>query len=540
LEVLEDRSVPSTFTVSNLLDSGAGSLRAAIGLAGNGDTITFAPALHGTITLASELTISNGIAINGPGAQKLSVSGGNASRIFDVSGSAGVSIAGLTLTEGRATTGGAILVEGSASLSISDCALAGNEALGNAAGGGFGGAIEDDSSVALAVTNSIFVANKAVAVGANDPIVSTAYVFAAGGAIDLSLAGTGHATISNSLFADNEALGGSPGASAGGGALSNSSAVGATLTVTGCTIVDNAATGAAGGDGTTNFGSGQGGGINSIGALTVRNSIVADNLARGAPLASNVVPSQQVLSNTATAGGGIFCLDLASFVVNAPVLIANTTVSGNQAVGGSGSAPAIGEGGGIALVIVPSGLVTDCTVAGNTARGGSGNAGVAGADGVSGGIDLAAGAVVTVSNTTVTRNQAIGSAGGAGAAGGDGIGGAINVGTGVLLFGPPDGSSLTLTDCTLAGNHAIGGAGGSGSNGGDGLGGGLSVLTSCSANVSASNINANSARGGAAGVGGTSGQGVGGGVYDQGAFTFDASTVIEGNHASTGNDDIFP
>jgi hypothetical protein len=33
---------------------------------------------------------------------------------------------------------------------------------------------------------------------------------------------------------------------------------------------------------------------------------------------------------------------------------------------------------------------------------------------------------------------------------------------------------------------------------------------------------------------------VGGGVYNQGAFTFDVFTVIEGNHASTGNDDIFP
>ena len=75
------------------------------------------------------------------------------------------------------------------------------------------------------------------------------------------------------------------------------------------TLNDNAALGAAGGDGTTNYGSGQGGGINSIGTLTVRDTTLTDNLAQGAPLAATVEPSQSVLSNNATAGGGIFCLD---------------------------------------------------------------------------------------------------------------------------------------------------------------------------------------------------------------------------------------
>ena len=42
------------------------------------------------------------------------------------------------------------------------------------------------------------------------------------------------------------------------------------------------------------------------------------------------------------------------------------------------------------------------------------------------------------------------------------------------------------------------------------------------------------------GAGGTSGLGEGGGVYDLGALSFDAPTVIAHNHASTGNDDIFP
>src|SRR5271157_5407595 len=70
LEVLEDRTVPST--VTNLFDHGAGSLRAAI-LSGD-NTIAFAPGLHGTIRLTSgELLSNHNVTINGPGANQLSV-----------------------------------------------------------------------------------------------------------------------------------------------------------------------------------------------------------------------------------------------------------------------------------------------------------------------------------------------------------------------------------------------------------------------------------------------------------------------------------
>jgi hypothetical protein len=62
----------STFLV---LNRGAGSLRAAIAAASSGDTITFAAGLQGTVRLTSgELLISDSVAINGPGANKISVS----------------------------------------------------------------------------------------------------------------------------------------------------------------------------------------------------------------------------------------------------------------------------------------------------------------------------------------------------------------------------------------------------------------------------------------------------------------------------------
>src|SRR4051812_27442550 len=73
LDVLEDRSLPSTFSVLNLLDSGPGSLRDAV-LGANAqpgaDEIRFAPrARDGTITLTTgELSITDDLTIDGPGA----------------------------------------------------------------------------------------------------------------------------------------------------------------------------------------------------------------------------------------------------------------------------------------------------------------------------------------------------------------------------------------------------------------------------------------------------------------------------------------
>ena len=123
LECLEDRTVPSTLTVLNNLDKGAGSLRDAITRAKNGDTIVFAPSLDGqTITLTSDqLTISKSLDIEGPGAGLLAVSGNDANRVFNISQNqqpVAVTIAGLTITHGRAggssDGGGGILNVGSA------------------------------------------------------------------------------------------------------------------------------------------------------------------------------------------------------------------------------------------------------------------------------------------------------------------------------------------------------------------------------------------------------------------------------------------
>ena len=67
----------ATVTVTNTNDSGAGSLRQALTIVNDGDTINFA--VTGTITLTSGgLLINKNIAISGPGPDQLSIDGSQA------------------------------------------------------------------------------------------------------------------------------------------------------------------------------------------------------------------------------------------------------------------------------------------------------------------------------------------------------------------------------------------------------------------------------------------------------------------------------
>src|SRR5205823_14173281 len=135
--------------------------------ASSGDTIVFAPTLTGrTITLTSgQLAINKNLDIEGPGADKLAVSGNDANRVFEVSGGVSLMIAGLTIRDGLADHGGAILNEAGASLTLSHVGLSHNHAIGGLGGG----AIFNDGAASLTIRNGSLSNNQATTAVAFHP-----------------------------------------------------------------------------------------------------------------------------------------------------------------------------------------------------------------------------------------------------------------------------------------------------------------------------------------------------------------------------------
>src|SRR5260221_60508 len=124
-----------TITVSSTADSGAGTLRAALASAANGDTID-ASGVTGTILLTSgELLVPNSVTILGPGPANLAVNGNAASRAFNISGTV-VTIAGLTITNGMASGGfpanyGGGIYIGPRTLNRSNCSFSATKTVSN-------------------------------------------------------------------------------------------------------------------------------------------------------------------------------------------------------------------------------------------------------------------------------------------------------------------------------------------------------------------------------------------------------------------------
>lgn len=109
----------ATLVVTNTNDSGAGSLRDAVGLAAPGDTIAFNAGLTGTIVLAASISLAQDVTIMGPGLDNITIAG-NGNRLLDVAATARVAISRLTLQNGGGAgvaTGGAIASSGALTLS---------------------------------------------------------------------------------------------------------------------------------------------------------------------------------------------------------------------------------------------------------------------------------------------------------------------------------------------------------------------------------------------------------------------------------------
>ena len=210
-------------TVTNLNDSGPGSLRDAIANAASGDTINFA--VTGTVRLTSgELLIQNkNLTItNAAGPDTLTVLQTNVpagARVFHVDGGT-VSIFGLTIADGSVelSGGGGILNENGADLTVNNCVIRNNSAPG-------GGGIENGEGATLTLINSTLFSNSA------NP-------GAGGGLLNL-----GTATVRNSTFDHNRTYASCSLVCLGGGGIFNdgSTVNDAVIAVSNSTFYDNSA-----------------------------------------------------------------------------------------------------------------------------------------------------------------------------------------------------------------------------------------------------------------------------------------------------------
>lgn len=361
-----ERQVTS-FMITKIADTDDGacdadcSLREAIAAVATDKIAVFDLAVF---NMAQVITLTNGqlnvsgngtLVINGTGANLLTISGNNQSRVFNVSPFVGLTLNGITITGGRfLSDGGGIINNGT--LSINNSMINGNT--GSSGGGtprGGGGIFNNLGR--LTITNST-VSNNTSLIGSGGGILNN----------------KGLISIINSNINNNAANSGE------GGGVSNFDG---TIIFTDSAINNNVAN--------------RSGGIQNNGTMTLMNSTVDGNAGQllyggiynGSilTLTNSTVSGNRVLNITQTTadGGGIFNLGT--------LMIANSTISNNTAYRGGG----INNNGGINN---DRGRLTaiNSTISGNQATEG-------------GGI-YTVGGVVSLTNTTVAFNSANSAGGG--------------------------------------------------------------------------------------------------------------------------------
>lgn len=229
-------------------------------MAGNGDTIDFASGIS-TITLTSgQIDIDKNLTINGPGADKLTISGNGASRVFNVWPDVEVTINGISFTGGYDEYGGVIYNGKGGIITITSCTLFFNTATQ------FGGAVYNGyKEGAITIINSTLFDNTAAADGGaiynygsltiTGSTISGNSTTGDGGAI--YNVWSGMITITSSTLSGNMA-------SNNGGAIYNGYAI--TITIISSTLSGNSA-------------GGEGGAIYSHGIFTITNSTLSQNSA---------------------------------------------------------------------------------------------------------------------------------------------------------------------------------------------------------------------------------------------------------------------
>jgi predicted outer membrane repeat protein len=439
LEVLEDRTLPSTYVVNSLGDTGegqgnAGDLRYCITQANaNADpsnVIAFQQGLSGTIALQdAEPTVTKALSLKGPGAARLAVDGSSLYRVFHVAPDVAAGFFDITVADGQtADSGGGILNEGN--LTLAGCVFARNAASTNGgavmneslltvrgctftdnSAGFIGGAVYNDATAT--VSRSTFTGNTARAAGgvySSTTLELNDSAFEANSATQGfggGVASTKDATLSNCVFQENTA-------SLGGGAVYtiNSASTNFALTVTNCSFTSNSAGNsvfAQGGGAILNLGTlavagstfdgntaGSGGGVYNGGRATLRDSSFSGNAAAGDFGSGGAVISTGFFNNlsavnctfagNSAAFGGAVSMNTVG--AGASYLLADCTFNGNSAASKGGA-------------VYDSGIadIVSCTISGNQVAGTGHGGGVFEGDGVG---------TTNLNNTIVAGNLRVG------------------------------------------------------------------------------------------------------------------------------------
>jgi len=338
----------SLLVVSNLNDSGGGSLRQAVADALPNSAISFAPGLAGTISLTNgELVLATNLTILGPGADTLAINGRTANRVFRVDGGL-VAISGLTIQNGRvvgesfdggggggggpgeSVRGGGILNAGT--LVLNACSLSNNAAIagnGSPGGDGEGGGIA--STGALSLTNCTIWNSQAR--GGDGSSSGSGGGTGRGGGIYCE----GSLQLYGSTIAGNSAVGGTrqgpaPDGQARGGGIRASGVTDLTL----CTLSGNQASAAS---------NARGGALEDLAATTIRSCTIVSNSAQhfggGIEQAATLTIQNSIISlNTANTGPNVdgAVVSQGYNLVGAPVGSGGWTATGDQ----TGADPQVG------------------------------------------------------------------------------------------------------------------------------------------------------------------------------------------------------
>jgi len=339
IETLESRIAPAVFMVTSISDSGPGTLRDAItqaNAAAGVDTIKFKLPTDSILLLTSgQIPITDSIIITGPGAGKLTISGNNSSRIFNISdGSATVktaTISGLTFMDGNGAAGGAIY--SAESFTMTNCVVASSVSSGS------GGGVHVGTAGKISITGSKFIGNQSSGNG---------------GGLYLRVLGTG---ATGSIQVTNCLISGNVSGGQGGGLYGRISQGTGTLTIDKTTISNNTASDGGGGAWVANLlvGPDNIDGTPDDGKLTIKNSVITGNRVLGASAkggglylaaGNHLIQNTQISNNTAVLrGGGIFLpLGEDSFKMIAVKVSGNATTDTTADTTGGGGIYVNGNG----------------------------------------------------------------------------------------------------------------------------------------------------------------------------------------------------